>query len=106
MRGERSYYNKEICQLWAILGVFQVTYLARSLWDILTDPKHGYFSTMLVDIIVGILCDFIPLMILMAYHYRNFLDAGIQSTSGESFLKTADENYLDTMEDGESKDMS
>ena len=71
---EQNFYNTEIFTLWVILGVFSITYLLRALWDILTDPKHASFETMLIDMNIGIVCDFFPVMLLMIYHYRNFKD--------------------------------
>lgn len=71
-KDEESTISKEICKLWIILSVFSVTYLMRSMWDIFANPEFASFKGMLVDLIIGILCDCIPVMILMIYHHRNF----------------------------------
>lgn len=86
-RQDDTFYKKEICSLWLILGVFNVTYLLRALWDIFADSKFETFRGMIIDLNVGILCDFVPVTLLMIYHYKNFRDDELSgSLYGDSII--------------------
>ena len=69
---ERAYFNKEICMLWITLSVFSATYMIRGLWDYISHPSHENFGLLLWSILNGVLYDFIPVMLIMYFHYRNF----------------------------------
>ena len=65
-------FNGEICTLLAILITFSTTYIMRGLFDIKVDMKLMTFVSMLSYLIVYFFCDYLPLMLLMTFHYRNF----------------------------------
>ena len=71
-RAEKSHFNKEICKLWIILSVFSSVYLVRGCYDAKFKPGFDSFGQLLWDILQGILYDFIPVMLIMYFHYRNF----------------------------------
>lgn len=63
---------------------------------------------MLIDMIIGILCDFIPVMILMIYHYRNFKDKRTISFNGDSMQRDIYqvEDYMEDVVLAESKEVT
>ena len=69
---ERAYFNKEICKLWIILSVFSATYMIRGIWDTLSLRKNDSFGLLVWSVLNGLLYDFIPVMLIMYFHYRNF----------------------------------
>ena len=71
-RAEKAHFNREICKLWIILSVFSSVYLIRGCWDAKFIPGFDSFGQLLWDILQGILYDFIPVMLIMYFHYRNF----------------------------------
>ena len=64
-------FNREIRTLWVILTIFTIAYAIRGLND-LTNGSDGKFIGIIDDLIVGIVCDFIPIMLLLVFHFRNF----------------------------------
>ena len=69
----KAVFNKEICTLLTILCVFSSTYMVRGLWDIKTKPDRLSFEWMIKDmLLIGVFCDFVPIMPLLIFHYRNF----------------------------------
>ena len=70
----KAVYNKEIKTLWWILGGFSLSYAIRGIWDI-TDSyvSHPTFGGMMADLLlIGLFCDFVPIISLVFFHYRNF----------------------------------
>ena len=58
-----------------ILGVFSVAYTVRGYWDIAFGAKIISFEDMILDLLmIELLGDFVPLMPLLIFHYRNFRD--------------------------------
>ena len=59
--------------LWVILGVFDLTYLARAIWDfVYLNTQLPNFNEMLAAILLGLFWDFMPVMMILIFHYRNF----------------------------------
>ena len=69
---ERAYFNREICMLWIILSVFSSTYMIRGVKDYMAHPSGNSFKHLLWTILDGVLYDFIPVELIMYFHYRNF----------------------------------
>ena len=69
---ERAYFDREICMLWIILSVFSGTYMIRGVWDYIAHPGRENFGLLLWTILDGVLYDFVPVMLIMYFHYRNF----------------------------------
>ena len=59
-----------------ILGVFSSSYLFVTAFnfyeDILLYYQDYNYKTMLLDLLMGIFSDFIPIMVMIIFHYRNF----------------------------------
>ena len=70
----KAVYNKEIRTLWFILGGFSLSYAIRSFWDIKSSyVSHPTFGGMMADLLlIGLFCDFVPIISLVFFHYRNF----------------------------------
>ena len=49
---------------------------------------------MLIDMSIGIVCDFFPVMLLMIYHYRNFKDKETGSQYGDTLIDESSEEYI------------
>ena len=75
---ESANFNKEICVLWIILSTFSVTYVIRGLWTEFGVPhlSDWYFWTLL-EILLGILYDFIPVTLILVLHLRNFSEKNV-----------------------------
>lgn len=69
---QRDFFNREIRTLWIILVAFNITYLIRGLWDQLTSQYLRQYTLMVFNIILGLTFDFIPVTLLLYFHYRNF----------------------------------
>jgi hypothetical protein len=65
-------FDKEIKILWVILGVFNITYLMRAVWDMMTDEFYISYTIMVSVMLLAIVWDFVPVMILLVFHYRNY----------------------------------
>ena len=69
----KAVFDKEICTLLAILCVFSATYMVRGFWDIYEPADDLTFKNMITDmLLIGLFCDFVPIMPLLIFHYRNF----------------------------------
>ncbi len=77
-------FDKEIKLLWVILGVFNITYLIRAVWDSVTNEFYVDYGTMVGVMMLAILWDFVPVMILLVFHYRNYKDQAKQSVESLS----------------------
>ena len=74
-------FSKEICTLWTILFTFSITYLIRGFFNQIFEWRHTMdlrFS--IYDITINILFDFIPIMLMLMFHFKNFSELKI---SGE-----------------------
>ena len=69
---DQNIFNKEIRTLLAILVIFSSTYMARGFWDILASEEFDESSGMRGQLLIGICCDFAPVVLLMLFHYKNF----------------------------------
>ncbi len=65
-------FDKEIKLLWLILGVFDITYLVRAVWDSTTNEFYVNYGEMVSVMLLAILWDFVPVMILLIFHYHNY----------------------------------
>ena len=74
-------FSKEICTLWTILFTFSITYIIRAVWDQISVRQHRQdFRYTLCDITLHILYDWIPIMLMLMFHFKNFRELKI---SGE-----------------------
>ena len=68
-----EYLNREICKLYVVLTVFNITYLLRGFYDLNSGRKDiPTLKVVIISLSYGLLWDFFPVMMLMIYHYRNF----------------------------------
>lgn len=69
---DRDFFNGKIRTLLAILIIFSSTYMLRGVWDLKEHPNSGTFVKIIEMLSIGILCDFVPIMFIMVFHYKNF----------------------------------
>ena len=55
-----------------ILVLFSSTYLARGIWDLEVNLEFSELKGIVSYLMTGIICDFIPVIILIIFHYKNF----------------------------------
>ena len=72
VRAETTSFNKEICTLWIILSVFSVTYILRGTWDLTIQASYNNFEKQLWAVLTGLLFDFLPIILILVLHYKNF----------------------------------
>ena len=72
VRVETASFNKEICTLWIILSVFSVTYILRGTWDLTIKASYNNFEKQLWAVLTGLLFDFLPIILILVLHYKNF----------------------------------
>ena len=65
-------FNREIYSLWCILTIFTITYVVRGVWDYMVDPSFPNFRETCEELWLGLFCDFLPIMLLLIFHMRNF----------------------------------
>ena len=54
--------------------VFSLSYAIRGMWDLINAADEHYtFTAIMADLLlIGVFCDFVPIMPLLYFHYRNF----------------------------------
>ena len=66
-------FNKEICILWVILSTFSITYFIRVIWSGFVVPHlSDEYYWILLEILLGLLYDLIPVTLVLFLHLRNF----------------------------------
>ena len=60
--------------LFLILGVFNTSYLLRAIWDqyYSEDDDSFEFAAITTELLLGLVWDFLPVMLMMILHYKNF----------------------------------
>ena len=60
--------------LFLILGVFNTSYLLRAIWDqnYSMDDDSFEFAAITTELLLGLVWDFLPVMLMMILHYKNF----------------------------------
>ena len=71
---ERAVFTREIRTLLIILVIYCLGYLFRFAFDI-SFSNFDKYETNIMYLIVSIFCDFIPVAILIIFHYRNFRES-------------------------------
>ena len=70
---ENANFNKEIRVLWVILSTFSVTYVIRGSWSEFVVPHlSDWYGWSLLQILLGILFDLIPITLILVLHLKNF----------------------------------
>ena len=87
-----AFINKEICKLYAVLVLFNITYLIRGTYDFIAkgDLPDLTLRYLFFSMTLGLLWDFAPVMLLMIYHYRNFK---VKQQDQVDFALTPDETH-------------
>ena len=65
-------FDREIWVLLAILVIFSSTYILRGVFELEVHTNLSSFRGMIYSLLVGLICDFTPLMLLLTFHYKNF----------------------------------
>ena len=79
---QRDIFDGEIRTLRIILGVFSLTYVLRGLWSQLVDQAFWKYWTLISNVILGILFDFVPVTLLLCFHHRNYKRVATESDRG------------------------
>ena len=81
--------------LWIILSVFSATYMIRGIWDSITHTSNANFGLLMWSVLNGVLYDFIPIMLIMYFHYRNFSKEKVTKTkeAAKNKAKNTKSNY-------------
>ena len=58
--------------LFLILGVFNTSYLLRAIWDQNYSRNSNEFYALTSELLLGLVWDFLPVMLMMILHYKNF----------------------------------
>ena len=58
--------------LFLILGVFNTSYLLRAIWDQNYSEDSDEFYAITSELLLGLVWDFLPVMLMMILHYKNF----------------------------------
>ena len=82
-QADKDFFNGKVRTLLAILVMFSSTYLMRGTWDIISDTKSGSFVNYVVTITIFILCDFVPIIFMLVFHFRNFHNKSAKVTEHE-----------------------
>ena len=69
---QRDFFNHEIRKLWIMLVAFNITYILRGVWIQMTTEFLRNETLMILNIVLGLTFDFIPVTLLLYFHYRNF----------------------------------
>ena len=77
-------FDREIRTLIIILVIFDVGYLFRFVYDIEFSDSLEQFSTDVMFLFLSIFCDFMPISVLILFHFRNFREKP-QAEEDESF---------------------
>lgn len=85
----KSVYDREIRTLYVILGVFNATYLIRAVWNYYLAVYAGptNFWWLILALTNSLLWDFIPCMMMMMFHYRNFKGGDMRSQVSQKALQ-------------------
>ena len=69
---ERDKFSKEIYRLWLILGIYAITTLCRAVWDVTMNVYYEQYWQMVGIMLMALLWDFLPVISLLIFHFRNF----------------------------------
>ena len=69
---ERAKLSKEIYRLWLILGIYAITTLCRAVWDVTMNVYYEKYWSMVGIMLMSLLWDFLPVISLLIFHFRNF----------------------------------
>ena len=69
---DKDIFNHEIHALLGTLILFSSTYILRGVWLLKSKPNTREPLEILIGLLVGIVCDFVPVTILLAFHFKNF----------------------------------
>ena len=71
-QSRRDVFDREINILWGILALFSVTYLVRASWDFIFQEDLTGLWQEVTDLSLGLLWDWLPIIVLLFQHYRAF----------------------------------
>ena len=65
-------FKREICALIITLVIFSLTYMLRGIYNLKAYKSLVAFQGIMVGLAIWILCDFVPVMFLLVFHFKNF----------------------------------
>ena len=69
---DKDVFKREIRALIATLVLFSLTYTLRGIWDLNHRQDPGTFKHIIMALTIAFVCDFVPVMFLLIFHFRNF----------------------------------
>ena len=83
----------------AILIIFSSTYILRGVFELEVKTSLRKFNGMIYSLLIGLICDFTPLMLLMTFHYKNFIQKVVEQAPAlrDSYEETASIGSYETM---------
>ena len=82
-KNEKAVFDREIRVVLIILVIFNIGYVFRSVYDVVFSDNLDQFSTDVMFLFLSIFCDFMPISVLITFHYRNFRE--VQPEEEENF---------------------
>ena len=61
--------------------------MARGIWDLEVDLEFTELKGIVSYLLTGFICDFIPVIILIIFHYKNFRVKNHEVTAEEAFME-------------------
>ena len=68
----KDIFKREICALIVTLVIFSLTYMLRGLYNLKAYKSQFAFEGIMVGLAIWLLCDFVPVMFLLIFHFKNF----------------------------------
>ena len=89
---DKNEFKREIRALIVTLVLFSLTYMLRGIWDLKIFSFSDAFGRLMIEITIVILCDVVPVMFLLGFHFRNLnkkeekdvTEEEVQQVRGES----------------------
>ena len=89
---DKNEFKREVRALIVTLVLFSLTYMLRGIRELENIQHSGTFKHITIDIIISFLSDFVPVMFLLIFHFRNFnkkeekeiVEEAVQQVRGKS----------------------
>ena len=91
-------FKKEIFNVIAILVIFDISYVLRATWNMNFFGFTSVFVQISGSILLSIIFDFLPLSLVMLFHYRNFKQESIDNQDEQLLNVCRDSNDIVTEE--------
>ena len=72
---QKQMFDSEIRTLKLILLIFSTSYLVRALWNAILIESSKNFGQLMIQTVLGLSNDCMPILFVLFYHLRNFKEA-------------------------------